>query len=259
MIRGGSVIRFSALCSFAGALLYAQHAGYSGNNSAGIGPSPIAPFHAPPSIGISGPSIGLSRPTIGSAAVGSVGAVPGNRFAGQYPSSAQTPNPARHSSDGPWRSGSREGRAAYGLPFGYIGAPYYLPFDNDVYPAAPTDSQAQPSADGSQLSEQVQQLSAKIDDLQNQLGQNQSGQNQLGQRAGTSLELTQRDASQPPAPPLTVVLKDGKMLQVQSYAIMGNSFWDFSSQPARKVPLANIDVPASIKASEASGAEFPPI
>ena len=60
-------------------------------------------------------------------------------------------------------------------------------------------------------------------------------------------------------PPVTLVLTDGEKLQVQNYAIMGSTFWDFSKQPARRIPLSSIDVPASAKATEANGAEFPPI
>lgn len=251
MTRGGSLVRFSALCSLTGALLFAQHGGSYGKNSAGIGHSPIAPFHMPPSIGLSGPSIGLSGPSIGLSrpSIGSFGTAPASRLHGQYPSLSQPPYSAGHSAEGPWRRGSREARRAYGLPFAYIGAPYYLPFGNDFYPDAPADSQPPPSVDGSQLNELVQQLSAKIDDLQNQ----------LGQRPAVSPAPAASETPQPPAPPLAIVLKNGQTLQVQSYAVMNNNFWDFPSQPARKIPLSNIDVAASIKASEANGAEFPPI
>jgi hypothetical protein len=62
-----------------------------------------------------------------------------------------------------------------------------------------------------------------------------------------------------PSPPVTLVLTNGEKLQVQNYAIMGSTFWDFSKQPARRIPLSSIDVPASTKATEANGAEFPPI
>jgi hypothetical protein len=62
-----------------------------------------------------------------------------------------------------------------------------------------------------------------------------------------------------PSPPLTLILRNGEKLQVQNYAVMGQTFWDFSKQPARKIPIGSIDLPASAKATEASGAEFPPI
>jgi hypothetical protein len=63
----------------------------------------------------------------------------------------------------------------------------------------------------------------------------------------------------PPTPPITLVLNDGQTLQVQNYAVMGSTFWDFSKQPAKRIPLSSINVPASAKATEESGAEFPPI
>jgi hypothetical protein len=34
-------------------------------------------------------------------------------------------------------------------------------------------------------------------------------------------------------------------------------FWDFTNQPVRRIPIAGIDIPASQKATEESGAEFP--
>lgn len=62
-----------------------------------------------------------------------------------------------------------------------------------------------------------------------------------------------------PSPPVTLVLHNGEKLQVQNYAVMGSTFWDFSKQPARRIPLSSIDLAASAKATEAAGAEFPPI
>ena len=63
----------------------------------------------------------------------------------------------------------------------------------------------------------------------------------------------------PPPPPITLVLRTGEKLQVHNYAVVGQTFWDFTKTPARKIPIANIDLPASTKATEAGGAEFPPI
>ena len=46
-------------------------------------------------------------------------------------------------------------------------------------------------------------------------------------------------------------------MSIQSYAIMNGFLWDFSKQPARKIPVSNIDIPESTKATEANGTEFP--
>ncbi len=66
-------------------------------------------------------------------------------------------------------------------------------------------------------------------------------------------------APDPPAPtiPITIVLKSGKTLQVQNYAIMNGMFWDFSKQNAKKIPLSEVDVAASSKATEEAGGSFP--
>jgi hypothetical protein len=60
-------------------------------------------------------------------------------------------------------------------------------------------------------------------------------------------------------PPVVAVLKDGRRLSIESYAVMNGYLWDFSKQPVRKIPVGSIDVAESIKASEANGTEFPDI
>jgi hypothetical protein len=61
------------------------------------------------------------------------------------------------------------------------------------------------------------------------------------------------------AVPVTVVLRNGQQIQVQNYAVMGQTFWDFSHRPARKIPIATIDIAASARATESKGGEFPQI
>jgi hypothetical protein len=63
----------------------------------------------------------------------------------------------------------------------------------------------------------------------------------------------------PAAAPVTVVLRSGQKIEVQNYAVMGDSFWDFSRQPARRIPLSSVDIAASTKATEAGGGQFPAI
>jgi hypothetical protein len=98
------------------------------------------------------------------------------------------------------------------------------------------------------LGEQIQRLSAQVEQLRNE-------QQQGAPPAPPASVEAPQDA--PPVVPITVVLRDGQQLQVSSYAVMNKVFWDFSNQPARRIPVANIDVAASKKATEAAGAEFP--
>lgn len=227
-----------------------------GQRTTGNAPSAIAPFRAPQSIGLSGPSIGLSGPSIGvSGATTALPAPPHTFPAGRYPLypplAGGTPGQHGHGQKS-GRPGQRVGRGVYGLPLPFYGLPYLAPPDNGTYEESAAASELPAQAEDTGLGDQVRQLSQQLADLQNQLGR-KAEPDSLGSPETPPAE----DA--PPAPPVTVVLRDGKTLQVQSYAVMGGVFWDLSSQPGRQIPIANIDVPASAKASEASGAEFPAI
>jgi hypothetical protein len=61
----------------------------------------------------------------------------------------------------------------------------------------------------------------------------------------------------PPSTPITIVLKSGQKMEVQNYAIMNGVFWDFTKQNSKRIPLAQVDVAASVKATDAAGGAFP--
>lgn len=139
------------------------------------------------------------------------------------------------------------------VPLAYALAPYYYPFLD--YGSAPYGDEPQeydPNADPALvtvnlLGEQLQRVTAELRQLKaNQ--QQPAAPSDLGNYT-----------PEPPAPviPVTVVLRDGQKLQVQNYAVMDQTFWDFSRQPARRIPLSSIDVSASTQATAANGGEFP--
>ena len=145
----------------------------------------------------------------------------------------------------------------------YFFAPYYYPLFGDSsssfyddagpygYESGPGQPpEDQPAPETGALMDQVQRLSAQVADLRNNLQPTQS------QPAGPVPPVVEQP-SQPPSPPITLVLTNGQSVRVQSYAVMDNTFWDFSGQTAHKIPLSSIDIPASTKATEAGGAEFP--
>ncbi len=253
MIAGIRILRLLMLIPVSGALLIGQHgfgggphSAGTGHSSAGIGRSPIAPFHMPPTIGI------------GRSSIAGTGPVYGNHFVGRYPGVSQGYGRYNRYPYGPWRRNSRYGRFTYALPYAYFGAPYYPLFfdspyadDSDYYnaPAYPSDPEGGAPPDDSGLGAQVQQLSAQISGLQDQLARG----------AQPALPSSDSTPAAPPSPPITVVLNTGQTLQVHDYAVMGDTFWDFSAQPARKIPLSKIDISASARASEANGAEFPQV
>lgn len=150
-------------------------------------------------------------------------------------------------------------------PYGYY--PFVLPFygyggyGDDYYDNsyAPTPDYGpgpdQPlTANEEVLGEQLQQLHAELQDLRYQ-------QQQQGQAAAPVAppSAQQSDSDAQNDVPITVVLHSGQQLQVKNYAVTDGEFWDFSKHPAQKIPVAAIDVPASEKATAASGGDFPPI
>ncbi len=63
--------------------------------------------------------------------------------------------------------------------------------------------------------------------------------------------------TQPVLPlPTTLVFRDGKTELVQNYAIVGKTLWVFNQQRARKIPVSELNIPATRKANEDHGVEF---
>jgi hypothetical protein len=63
-----------------------------------------------------------------------------------------------------------------------------------------------------------------------------------------------------PAPQMrgdTVLLfRDHRVEQIQNYAIVSNTLWVFTQQRARKIPIAELDIPATTKANADRGIDF---
>jgi hypothetical protein len=148
-------------------------------------------------------------------------------------------------------SGRRDRR---GGAIGYfVGAPFYYSYGdygNNIFDMPPEDPNVSADADvtANLLGEQIQRLSAQVEQLRTEQQQSTAPAPPVAAQAASEA---------PPVTPITVVLRDGRRLQVASYAVMNQMFWDFSQQPARRIPVASIDVTASTKATEAAGGEFP--
>ncbi|MGE5207264.1 MAG: hypothetical protein ACM3PW_16760 [Chlamydiota bacterium] len=64
--------------------------------------------------------------------------------------------------------------------------------------------------------------------------------------------------SQPAQPqePSVLVFRDGHQLEVQNYAIVADTLYDFSPGHPRKVPLSQLDLRATVKANDDRGVDF---
>ena len=53
-----------------------------------------------------------------------------------------------------------------------------------------------------------------------------------------------------------LVFRDGQQLEVQNYAIVGDFLYDFTPGHARKVPLSQLDLAATVNANDDRGVDF---
>jgi len=57
-------------------------------------------------------------------------------------------------------------------------------------------------------------------------------------------------------PPTVLVFRDQHQQEVQNYAIVGQTLWNFSPGRTQKIPLANLDLSATEKANDDRGVTF---
>ena len=62
--------------------------------------------------------------------------------------------------------------------------------------------------------------------------------------------------AQEPQIPTVLVFKDGHQLEVTNYAIVGNTLYDVSGGRTKKVALAELDLPATVKQNDQRGLDF---
>lgn len=71
--------------------------------------------------------------------------------------------------------------------------------------------------------------------------------------------FAQRPAGDPPfsiTPPTVLVFRDQHQQEIQNYAIVGQTLWNFGAQRTQKIPLADLDLAATEKANDDRGVTF---
>jgi len=58
------------------------------------------------------------------------------------------------------------------------------------------------------------------------------------------------------APATVLVFRDQHQREIQNYAIIGQTLWNFSPQRTEKIPLADLDLTATVKANDDRGNAF---
>jgi hypothetical protein len=137
--------------------------------------------------------------------------------------------------------------------FGY-GGYYGYPYDNspwDYGDSSYSNSyQSYPAADTSSLYMQSTQIT------QNEISRLSDEVERLREDREPRAAPTSAARSEPESQTTELVFRDKRTEEVQNYAIVGQTFWLFSEQRARKIPLVDLDLPATKKANDERGVEF---
>jgi hypothetical protein len=145
--------------------------------------------------------------------------------------------------------GYSRGRYRRGWPYaGYYGYPYYGwgygddSYSSDAYQNSPVyDSNAYAESDRQQAA--IDRLEGEVDRLREE---REARQDQSSNASTPKTVL----------PPTELVFRDKHTEEVQNYAIVGQTFWILNAEKARKIPIAQLDIPATQKANEDRGVDF---
>jgi hypothetical protein len=146
--------------------------------------------------------------------------------------------------------GFRHGRFFRAWPYaGYYGYPYYGwdygedSYSSDSYQNYPVYDYSGAYAESDRQQAAIDHLEAEVDRLREEREARQA------QSSGAS-------ASKTVALPTELVFRDKHTEEVQNYAIVGQTFWILNAEKARKIPIAQLDIPATQKANEDRGVDF---
>ena len=118
--------------------------------------------------------------------------------------------------------------------YGWYSDPLYDAGDQDSYADAPAPA---PYRDDSGVQRDIDQLNGKVDRLQ------------------ADVEARNRPKEEQ-EPATALVFRDQHVEEVRNYAIAGGTLWVLNEQAAKKIPLAQLDLPATIKVNDDRGVDF---
>jgi hypothetical protein len=147
---------------------------------------------------------------------------------------------------GPWRYGYP---GWYGYYYPYFYDPYWLWDSSSYYNDGPdNDGQDQDVAQGYMMDQEGPGDRGAPD------GYDSRGDQDAYARPAPyeprHAELTA------PSAPTTLVFRDQHKEEIQNYAIVGNTLFSFSPERTQKIPLSDLDIPATTKVNEDRGVNF---
>jgi hypothetical protein len=141
-------------------------------------------------------------------------------------------------------------QAYYPQQYGF--QPAYAPYPYAENQVAVADNRESVDA----LERRVQQLSDDVRLLQDQVTATEA---QVQTQVQTQVQRQQSQVSPPskPAPPVVLILKNGKRLESQGYVSSGETLWIITAYGTERISLANLNVAATQRENLKRGIEFP--
>ena len=144
-------------------------------------------------------------------------------------------------------------------------SPYYWPapvygYGSSVYPAYSSpgyydQGYAYPDTAAPAASQNEIDLAYQVGELSAQVAQLQQQQQQGITTYTQPLSPSQR-SGQPPSTPTMLVFRDGHRMDIQNYAIVGDTLWVLDAGVATKIPLSDLDLDATQKENHSRGVRF---
>jgi len=146
-------------------------------------------------------------------------------------------------------------RRGYPYYYGWAGA-YWPIYDWDAGDYGYTTNSAYAGDNGyaAQLQNELANQQAVTDGLQAELDAERSRNSEDSPRA--SAQPAARTSPDPDTPGTVLVFRDGSRTEIQNYAIVGPTLYEFGPHWTKKVALTDLDVPATVKTNNDRGVEF---
>ena len=136
----------------------------------------------------------------------------------------------------------------YYVPYAY---PYYGmdagiddSMESDYVPPAVEDRAA--SAAREEVRNELNSLRSEVEDYRSE----------IHSRARTEDAKPQNEEPPTPQPKTVLVFKDGHQVELANYAIVGSTLYDLSQGRTKKIALAELDLPATVKQNDDRGLNF---
>ena len=147
--------------------------------------------------------------------------------------------------------GHHHGRFFRAWPYaGYYGYPYYGwgdygddSYSSDSYQNYPTYDYSSAYAEKDRQQAQIDRLENEVDRLRQE---REARESQSSNSARSKAESQRTE----------LVFRDKHTEEVQNYAIVGQTFWILNAEKARKIPIAQLDIPATRKVNEDRGVDL---